>query len=79
MKNVNLILLDKLIKNYINNGSFSAFDNLFSRWGESFSNKIASAAIIKRLIYHSKVFKITGESYRSKDFKNEKFLSVQQS
>lgn len=31
----------------------------FSSWGESFSNKIVSAAIIDRLVHHSKVFKIT--------------------
>ncbi|MCC8293008.1 ATP-binding protein [Staphylococcus pseudintermedius] len=30
----------------------------FSSWGDSFSNKIASAAIIDRLIHHSKIFKI---------------------
>ncbi|MGK0577960.1 ATP-binding protein, partial [Macrococcus capreoli] len=51
----------------------------FSSWGESFSNKIASAAIIDRLVHHSKVFKITGESYRLKDYKNEKSLNMRQS
>ncbi|MEK1455806.1 ATP-binding protein, partial [Staphylococcus aureus] len=46
---------------------------------ESFSNKIVSAAIIDRLVHHSKVFKITGESYRLKDYKNEKSLNIRQS
>ncbi|HHW8035674.1 TPA: ATP-binding protein [Staphylococcus aureus] len=32
----------------------------FSSWGESFSNNFVSAAIIDRLVHHSKVFKITG-------------------
>lgn len=50
----------------------------FSNWGESFSNTIESAAIIDRLIHHSKVFKITGESYRLKDYKNEKSLNMRQ-
>ncbi|WP_276307743.1 ATP-binding protein [Staphylococcus lutrae] len=40
---------------------------------------MASAAIIDRLIHHSKVFKITGESYRLKDYKNEKSLNMRQS
>ncbi|MFB3174467.1 ATP-binding protein [Staphylococcus pseudintermedius] len=30
----------------------------FSSWGDSFSNKIASAAIIDRLIHHSKILAI---------------------
>ncbi|HFE4811088.1 TPA: ATP-binding protein, partial [Staphylococcus aureus] len=45
----------------------------------SFSNKIVSAAIIDRLVHHSKVFKITGESYRLKDYKTEKSLNIRQS
>ncbi|WP_258404462.1 ATP-binding protein [Staphylococcus aureus] len=40
----------------------------------SFSNKIASAAIIDRFVHHSKVFKITGESNRLKDYKTEKII-----
>ncbi|WP_162779264.1 ATP-binding protein, partial [Staphylococcus aureus] len=47
--------------------------------GESFINKIVSAAIIDRLVHHSKVFKITGESYRLKDYKTEKSLNIRQS
>nr|WP_240052636.1 ATP-binding protein [Staphylococcus aureus] len=41
----------------------------FSSWGESFSNKIVSAAIIDRLVHHSKVFKIIGESYHKNEIK----------
>ncbi|PCF82869.1 IS21-like element helper ATPase IstB [Staphylococcus delphini] len=51
----------------------------FSSWGDSFSNKIASAAIIDRLIHHSKIFKITGDSYRLKDYKSEKSLNIRHS
>ncbi len=50
----------------------------FSSW-EYISNKIVSAAIIDRLVHHSKVFKITGESYRLKDYKTEKSLNIRQS
>ncbi|HGO1458132.1 TPA: ATP-binding protein [Staphylococcus aureus] len=51
----------------------------FSSWELSFSNKIASAAIIDRFVHHSKVFKITGGSYRLKDYKTEKSLNIRQS
>ncbi|EGQ1295717.1 AAA family ATPase, partial [Staphylococcus pseudintermedius] len=51
----------------------------FSSWDDSFSNKIASAAIIDRLIHHSKIFKITGDSYRLKDYKSEKSLNIRHS
>lgn len=52
---------------------------LFSSWGDSFSSKIASLAIIDRLIHHSKIFKITGDSYRLKDYKSEKSLNIRHS
>uniref|UniRef100_UPI00374DF8AB ATP-binding protein n=2 Tax=Staphylococcus pseudintermedius TaxID=283734 RepID=UPI00374DF8AB len=54
-------------------------NTLFFSWGDSFSNKIASAAIIDRLIHHSKIFEITGDSYRLKDYKSEKSLNIRHS
>ncbi|HDV6012287.1 TPA: ATP-binding protein, partial [Staphylococcus pseudintermedius] len=51
----------------------------FSSWGDSFSNKIASAAIIDRLIHHSKIFKIAGDPYLLKDYKSEKSLNIRHS
>ncbi|EGQ3453161.1 ATP-binding protein [Staphylococcus pseudintermedius] len=54
-------------------------NTLFFSWGDSFSNKIASAAIIDRLIHHSKIFEIIGDSYRLKDYKSEKSLNIRQS
>ncbi|MFP4922114.1 ATP-binding protein [Staphylococcus coagulans] len=47
--------------------------------GDSFSNKIASAPIIDRLIHHSKILNITGDSYRLKDYKSEKSLNIRHS
>jgi DNA replication protein DnaC len=44
----------------------------FSMWGKMFNNDTASAAILDRLIHHSKVFRITGKSYRLKDYHEEK-------
>ncbi|MDR0899097.1 MAG: IS21-like element helper ATPase IstB [Lactobacillaceae bacterium] len=44
----------------------------FSSWGKIFNNEIAAGAIVDRLIHHSKIFKITGQSYRLKDYHKEK-------
>ncbi|EOC0639995.1 ATP-binding protein [Staphylococcus pseudintermedius] len=40
---------------------------------------MALAAIIDRLIHHSKIFKITDDSYRLKDYKSEKSLNIRDS
>ena len=44
----------------------------FSKWGDVFQDSAVTAAILDRLIHHSKVFQITGNSYRMKDYKLER-------
>lgn len=44
----------------------------FSMWGQVFNNDIVSAAILDRLIHHSKIYKITGNSYRMKDYQESR-------
>ena len=39
----------------------------FSKWGEIFSDNTLANAILDRLLHHSTVIKITGQSYRLKD------------
>lgn len=39
----------------------------FSKWGEVFSDNTLATAILDRLLHHSNVIKITGQSYRLKD------------
>ena len=39
----------------------------FSKWGEVFSDNTLATAILDRLLHHSSVIKITGQSYRLKD------------
>ena len=39
----------------------------FNRWGELFGDSIIANAIIDRLVHHSRIIKITGQSYRIKD------------
>jgi DNA replication protein DnaC len=38
----------------------------FERWGELFTSQIAATAILDRLVHHSHIISITGDSYRVK-------------
>ncbi|MGP5430721.1 ATP-binding protein [Enterococcus malodoratus] len=42
-----------------------------SGWDEVFKNSIVTAAILDRLVYHSKIFKITEKSYRLQDYQEK--------
>jgi DNA replication protein DnaC len=44
----------------------------FERWEEIFSDNVLTSAIIDRIVHHSKIFKINGQSYRKKDLKRSK-------
>lgn len=39
----------------------------FKRWNEVFTSQVAATAILDRLLHHSHVISITGDSYRVKD------------
>ena len=39
----------------------------FNKWGEVFSDNILASAILDRLLHHSSVISIKGNSYRIKD------------
>jgi DNA replication protein DnaC len=39
----------------------------FGRWGEVFSDDVVAAAIIDRLVHHSDVIALNGDSYRTKN------------
>jgi len=41
----------------------------FGDWGKIFNNEVVAAAIIDRMLHHSHIFKINGDSYRMKDKK----------
>ncbi|MEO1451112.1 MAG: ATP-binding protein [Bacteroidota bacterium] len=40
----------------------------FEEWGGIFGDDVLANAIIDRIVHHAYIFKITGESYRVKDF-----------
>ncbi len=44
----------------------------FEEWGNIFGDVVLASAIIDRLIHHSHIFKITGKSYRIKNFQQTK-------
>lgn len=43
----------------------------FNEWGKMFNDEVLASAILDRLIHHSHIFKIIGDSYRLKDKKVE--------
>lgn len=44
----------------------------FEDWQQIFGDKVLAGAIIDRIVHHAYIVKITGESYRVKDFLNTK-------
>ena len=57
-------LINKL---YEKNSTIITTKQPFSKLGEIFSDPTLANAILDRLIHHSTVIKITGQSYRLKD------------
>lgn len=43
----------------------------FDQWGEIFSDNILASAILDRIVHYSTVFKINGQSYRTKNLGRE--------
>lgn len=39
----------------------------FNKWGELFKDNTIASAMLDRLLHHSNIFNITGNSYRIKD------------
>lgn len=44
----------------------------FEHWGDIFGDKILAGAIIDRIVHHAHIIRITGDSYRVKDFLADK-------
>ncbi|MEO1263567.1 MAG: ATP-binding protein, partial [Bacteroidota bacterium] len=44
----------------------------FEDWQQIFGDKVLAGAIIDRIVHHSYIIKITGDSYRVKDFMADK-------
>ena len=65
-------LLFQLIDRRYENKSTIIRTNLpFDKWNENFNDSFITNAILERLLHHSHVIQIMGESYRLKDVLNE--------
>lgn len=43
----------------------------FKDWGSLFGDNVMASAIIDRIVYHASIIRITGSSYRIKNYKDE--------
>ena len=66
------LLFQLLAKRYERNSTIVTSNQQFSKWGEILSDSTLASAILDRLLHHSYVFNITGNSYRIKDKLKEK-------
>ncbi len=61
------LLFQLLAKRYERYSTIVTSNQPFSKWGEVLSDSTLASAILDRLVHHSFVFNITGNSYRLKD------------
>ena len=60
------LLFQLIARRYEKNSTIITTNQLFSKWGDVFSDPVIANAILDRLIHHSHIIKITGASYRLK-------------
>lgn len=53
-------------RRYEKSATIVTTNQVFSKWGEIFSDNTLANAILDRLLHHSSIIKITGQSYRLK-------------
>ena len=59
-------LFFQLVASRYEQGSITVTSNLpFGRWGETFGDDVVAAAMIDRLVHHSEVLTLSGDSYRT--------------
>lgn len=56
-----------IAKRYMNKSTIVTTNMPFSRWGEVFSDNTLASAVLDRLLHHSHIIRITGNSYRVKN------------
>lgn len=60
------LLFQLITKRYEKNSTIITTNQPFSKWGEVFSDNTLANAILDRLLHHSHIVKIAGQSYRIK-------------
>ena len=61
------LLFQLIAKRYEKHSTIITTNMVFSKWGEVFSDNTLANAMLDRLLHHSHVINITGNSYRIKD------------
>lgn len=61
------LLFQLINKRYEKNSTIITTNKPFSKWGELFGDPMIANAILDRLIHHSRIINITGQSYRMKN------------
>lgn len=56
-----------IARRYEKSSTIITTNQIFSKWGEVFSDSTLANAILDRLVHHSNIIKISGQSYRLKD------------
>lgn len=63
----------EIIRQRYENGSMIITSNRnFEDWGQIFGDIVLASAIIDRIVHYSYIIKITGDSFRMKNFKENK-------
>lgn len=65
------LLFQLIDKRYENKSTIITTNLPFDKWNENFNDSFITNAILDRLLHHSHVIQIMGESYRLKDVLNE--------
>lgn len=60
------LLFQLIARRYEKNSTIITTNQMFSKWGEVFSDPVIANALLDRLIHHSHIIKIKGPSYRIK-------------
>lgn len=61
------LLFQLVARRYEKNSTIVTTNKPLSKWSETFGDPVITNAILDRLLHHSYVFNITGDSYRIKD------------
>lgn len=68
-KNGANLLFQLIAKRYEKKSTIITTNQSFSKWPELFGDPLVANAMLDRLVHHSVIINIKGESYRMKDFK----------
>lgn len=59
-----------IAKRYERGATIITTNKKFEQWGDIFADAIMANAILDRVVHHSTIFNINGQSYRTKNIKN---------